>query len=181
MLFDLGVGLIIAALVDVFQSSDPEIGFYLFGALAALSPDLDMPIWLLRTRGRLDRWAHRHRDLLHYPLFFIPGGALLFGWFFGSVYGLVFALASFAHFFHDSFNEGWGIRWFWPFSKRYFKLERENKTWALKRWTRTEQDALAALHGDDNWAQRRYARLSPSLVVEIGFLIIAVGFLLLLV
>ena len=105
----------------------------------------------------MDEFSHEHRDIIHNPLIYIVIGfvALLF-W--SLPIAWLFATLSFWHFLHDSIPEGggWGIRWLYPFSKKYYKFfSGPNGKFARRfviSWTPTEQKRAATRFGDSNWA-----------------------------
>lgn len=167
MIFDIGIGFLIASLMGALAEQSPAIGFILLGAGGALAPDIDALVWLVRSRGRIDEWMHRHRDLLHYPLLFVPVAALV-GWTIqGSMGAVLLAGCSFAHFLHDSGSEGWGIRWLWPLDRRYFQFVRSTGGWERRIWTRQEQDAAVRRGGDARWFKRAYGRGGDRLKMEL--------------
>ena len=59
-----------------------------------------------------------------------------------------------AHYLTDSFNVGWGIRWLYPFSNRYFAYRSiDGKIKQFHAWTPAEQNEIAAQLGNPNWAK----------------------------
>ncbi len=165
MFIDIALGLVLGSVVAFFTGeSYPH--FMVLGAGATLLPDLDFLVWILRTRGRVDRYAHEHRDLFHSPILFGVGGALIIA-FWQPLYGLLWLLGTTVHFIHDTFDGGWGIRWLYPFSRGYFTLAAHSP----KHWIRTldEQRALAA-NGNDHWLDGQYFVPDAKLMRELIFL-----------
>ncbi len=151
--------------------------------LFVLSPDFDYLIYLFKKKGKSDEMAHCHRDILHYPLIFIPSGMLLLSMF-GKEWSFLFGLGSFLHFLHDSIGIGWGIRWLWPFSKNYYAFfrksvakEKEFITHFICIWEPEEVKKMANEYGDPNWFKNIYLR--PSLISITEFTIFLISLLIL--
>jgi len=106
--------------------------FIFAGILLALSPDIKV-LFLIRAKKEL----HHHRGMDHYPLIIIPW-AIGFA---GFIYFLSFLWPDFAklpifgatlaalcilfYFIHDSFakeEEGVGVQWLAPFSKKSYTI-----------------------------------------------------------
>lgn len=148
IIIGIGGSLIYAFLMDA-DITVPLVGC---GILFALLPDIDFLLMLLKRR-KIDRFAHEHRDILHYPLLLVPGLFLIllpFGWDF-ALFG---SLLSLAHFVHDSVGIGWGVKWFFPFSRRLNKL-RDNGRWFVSR-TPEEVRHIADAHGNDDWVKQYF-------------------------
>lgn len=157
MILDIGAGAGIAGLFGLLAGMKFSPALILFSVAAALAPDIDFIVWLVRKRGTLDEWSHRHRDLLHYPLVFVPAGYVLSALLFRDHrIAALFAFAPLYHFIHDTFGPGWGIRWLWPFDRRYFMIWIESGGIGIRRWTKTEQDEIARIHGDPQWAKKQF-------------------------
>jgi hypothetical protein len=56
----------------------------------------------------------------HYPIFYTP--FIIAAFVFPSILTICMALAIYLHFLGDTFYTDDGIRWLWPFSKKYFKI-----------------------------------------------------------
>ncbi len=115
MLLDIGVGI----LSSVFLSRSFGIAlnplFLGAGIVFSLLPDVDFLIAFRKNAAK----SHEHRDILHYPLLFIPiGAAILF--FFNYQLAMLFIITALLHFLHDSIGLGWGIPWLYPFSKNHY-------------------------------------------------------------
>lgn len=148
MYLDIIIGLLVGLSVsELAGGQDPWL--IPFAVFAALAPDADFIAYLIRNRGRVDRYAHEHRDLFHRPLLFSVGGGILVA-LFDPAYGTAWFLGTLWHFIHDTYDGGWGIRWADPFSPGYFTLA----SYSPKRYfrDRTEQRETALGYGNPgNW------------------------------
>ncbi|MBP6929438.1 MAG: metal-dependent hydrolase [Candidatus Moranbacteria bacterium] len=173
MYIDIAVGLMIGWIVSLFVG-EQHLSLMLFGMFATLAPDLDFIVWLVRNKWRVNQYAHEHRDLLHLPLIFGLGGGLLIA-LFSPLVGVVWFFGTLAHFIHDTFDGGFGIKWLYPFSSGYFTLA----SYSPKRYfrNREEQRAVATVYGNPHWLEEQYLRLNPKLVGELMILAIASVFI----
>lgn len=183
MFLDIGIGILLSIFGNIYFHTDLTIFFVFICILFALSPDIDYLIYLIKKKGKSNEMAHCHRDILHYPLIFIPSG-MLFLSIFSKEYSFLFGLGSFLHFLHDSIGIGWGIRWFWPFSKNYYAFfrksvakEKESPIRFICIWEPEEVKKLASEYGDPNWFKNIYLR--PSLISITEFTIFLISLLIL--
>lgn len=155
-LFDIGMGLAIASLIGLLTRNEFSVDYLFVGVFGSLVPDVDMIIYLLKG-NKLDKWAHRHRDISHYPFITVPILAAIAYYFFGLWRCIIQAIAMACHYLHDIPEPGWGIRLFYPISKEYIAYRSrdgiEPPQWYA--WTKKEQDALATLYGDDHWIKNK--------------------------
>jgi len=176
MFADLASAIFTAIFVSWFLATPLTYGI-VAGAIAfAFLPDIDYLAHL--SRGGTSRNAHRHRELLHYPLLYIPAGAMIAS-VFGAPWVLLFAIASFLHFLHDSIGIGWGVQWLYPFRKdhytflyRYQPRHKEPlpRRWApILVWKHEDIDTLAARYGDENWIRNIYLYWYPYAIAEFLF------------
>lgn len=151
-LFDLGFGLLIVVSISLTAQLEPSLSLVLTGIAGSLLPDWDMLPHLIKKRGKLDQWAHKHRDISHYPLLTVPLCGVAVGWMIGVWYGVVLAVTMTAHYLTDSFEVGWGVRWLFPFCNRYFcyRTAGQEKR-RFRTWTPTQQDELAIRFGNPDW------------------------------
>ncbi|MBI4132784.1 MAG: metal-dependent hydrolase [Candidatus Sungbacteria bacterium] len=177
MLLDIGIGIFASILVGKLFSLPLTPLLVGFGVACALIPDIDLWYTIAR-RGHRDIHAIiKHRNILHYPLVYIPVGTALTA-LFGYQWSLLFFLASFGHFIHDSIGLGWGVAWLWPFTTRsytffyrYTAPEKRLPRQALYRWERQDMDRLIDTYRDANWLRNIYLKLHPVFAIEIaGFL-----------
>lgn len=97
------------------------------GALAGEGPDVDL-VWFWWTqKSATAKKTPSHRDYLtHAPALWLVAASLVaaVGYAAGSSFvfyaGAVILCGSLSHFLLDSIEDG--VRWLWPFSKRYFYL-----------------------------------------------------------
>lgn len=181
MLLDIAIGVVGAIAVANAFSIEPTALFIWAGVLFALLPDIDFQYALFRYRGWRNTHALiRHREILHYPLAYLPIGAaigLLAGW----EWAALFLLASLGHFLHDSIGLGWGVAWLWPFTNksytffyRYTAPEKRLPRQILYRWNREDMDHLIDEYRDANWLKNIYLKLHPVFAVEIAGFLLAV-------
>ncbi len=155
ILLDIGFGLLVTAAVGLLGHYEPSLQLVLVGVAASVLPDWDMILYLM-LKGKLDKWAHKHCDISHYPLLVIPIASMATGYWLGFEYGVVVSLATFIHYLNDSLAVGWGIRWLFPIDWRYFAYRSiGDKPPRLHAWHRREQDAIAKLYGDSHWVKRK--------------------------
>ncbi len=178
MLLDIGVGILLGVYVHSLGADMSLNTLSFWGALFALSPDADFMIHLFQG-GRFHN-SHRHRELFHNPLIFIPLGTLIVGLF--NVYlAWLFFLASLSHMIHDSIGIGWGVRWLWPFKNNNYALGyrvRTGKHARLPRqrfyvWPNDKIDELSKKYGDPDWFRNTYLRWHPFAVFELAVFILA--------
>lgn len=162
MYIDIAVGLMIGWIVSLFVG-EQHLSLMLFGMFATLAPDLDFIVWLVRNKWRVNQYAHEHRDLLHLPLIFGLGGGLFIA-LFSPLVGVVWFFGTLAHFIHDTFDGGFGIKWLYPFYQGYFTLA----SYSPKRHIRNlaEQREIAQAHGNPHWLEDQYFRINSKLLLE---------------
>lgn len=167
----MSVGILSAIFVSHLFRIDLGWGLILLGLLFSLSPDLDTLFHLRKNRIDSHK-GHDHRDLWHYPLLFIPIGTIIFTYF-SREYGLLFAITSFLHFFHDSIGIGWGVQWLYPFTRRHYSFFYHYDVYRNKlpkhliySWGHKEVDELSEKYGDKNWIRNIYLRWHPYAIVE---------------
>lgn len=164
MLLDIALGIIIVEVLGVALQFDPFGWHYALGILFALLPDLDFLVLYFWKHDTAMYRGHTmdHRDLFHHPLLYIPVGTAVVFFTLGDISALLFAIASFAHFLHDSIGVGWGVRWLSPFSKRNYKFFSEKDGTPSSRlvtsWSPIERAAVVAEKGDPNWVWDFYVR-----------------------
>lgn len=158
MYLDIFVGLCIG-LLGSFISGEVNIPLVVFGVFAALAPDIDFIIYLMRHQWKIDQYSHEHRDILHKPLLFsvLIGIVLFVGGY--SLYALLWMLGTTWHFMHDTYDGGWGIAWLYPLKKGYYtRASYSPQTYIA---TKEEQRKIATQHGTARWmdeSQIRYGK-----------------------
>lgn len=174
MPLDIGVGILVSILASYVFGADLSFKLAALSSLSNLIPDLDVFVELAK-RGRIGgRVQGHHRKLTHFPITYIPISVLTY-YFFGELWAFVISINLLAHFLHDSVCMGWGIKWFWPFSKRSYKFfsEKDGSFSAnlITSWSPSELKSVVARYGDNHWFRDFYLRLHPVAVFEFLFLI----------
>jgi hypothetical protein len=164
MFIDLLLGFIIGTLTGFITTGEfyyPYVGAAL---LFSVLPDIDFLIY--HSYNEVDRMSHRHRRLLHYPLIYIPIGAIIVTLSsLDPTYGILFIIVSLAHFTHDTGWIGYGVQWVYPlrrehyfFGKKTDTAVEKNPSFGLCSDTPENIDTYAQKNGDDNWLLKKIPR-----------------------
>jgi len=152
-------GILVAFVLSKIYIANLTFWAIVFAIGFSLLPDIDFLIWLLRHHWKIDKWAHEHRNLFHYPLIYLPLGSLLVWCLTNDFYGLLFFFCSLVHFAHDSVAIGWGIRWFSPFSEKNYKFFTRKhlgeKRQFIVSWNPAELKEEVLKRGKDNWFKNK--------------------------
>src|SRR3989344_8450420 len=105
MTLDIGIGIFAAIIVGKLFSLELTPLLIGLGIGFALLPDIDFLYSLARNGHSNHRAVAKHRDIIHYPLIYLPLGMLI-ALPFGFQWSLLFLLASLGHFLHDSIGIG---------------------------------------------------------------------------
>lgn len=184
MFLDIGVGILAAILVSKLFSITLTYWFVAGGIVFALLMDADF-IFHLWTGGT-SKDVHRHRDLLHYPIVYIPFGSSIAYFLGGNYWALLFAICSFVHFLHDSIGIGWGVQWLWPFRNDHYTFFYAYQPpsrpplpfqWVYI-WKHDEIDKIEEKLGDHDWIKNIYLKWHPYAIVEFVVFLIALSVLL---
>lgn len=160
MLLDMGIGLLLSFGIGICFGIESKIWFSLAGVGFALAPDLDTLFYLLVKKRIEKRIIYKHREILHFPLIFCFVTPVFCFWL-GFPYALLWLTAILCHFIHDSVDDdGWGIQWFWPFSKNYFMITKYSPKIIF---TQKEREKLAEKHADPDWWKKENFRHSVCL------------------
>lgn len=179
MLLDIGVGILLGILFDANSDQYGLPTFLLVAVFGALAPDMDY-IYHLFSGGNSQN-DHRHREILHNPLF-LAAGWLLFAVFASPLLAGLFTLGVLAHFVHDSIGIGWGVQWLFPLKRNHYGFFYRVHTAVHKPkpprrllyiWPNDQLDALQEQYGDPEWFSNTYKRWHPYAVFEIVIFIIA--------
>ncbi|HRH26171.1 MAG TPA: metal-dependent hydrolase [Candidatus Paceibacterota bacterium] len=163
MFIDLLLGFIIGTLTGFITTGEfyyPYVGAAL---LFSLLPDIDFLIY--HSYNEIDRMSHCHRRILHYPLVYIPIGAIIVTLFsLDPTYGILFIVVSLAHFIHDTGWIGYGVQWAYPLRREHYFFGKKTNT-ALESTTGIYSDTPenvdrhAQIHGDDNWLLKKVSKV----------------------
>ena len=164
MPLDIAFGIFLAMLASKFFHR--ELGAFLISIciLFTLFPDFDFMVeWALHgsVGGKVIR---EHREISHFPLTFIP--VVFAVWLAaGGFWAIIFGCGILFHFLHDSMGIGWGIKWWWPFSRKAFKFFSEKDGSFSRRflisWNDTELQEVARNAGDPDWIKNIYLKFHP--------------------
>ncbi|MFA4880713.1 MAG: metal-dependent hydrolase [Candidatus Doudnabacteria bacterium] len=147
--------------------------YLVVGAFWGIVPD---PIsYILSWAVKFNKWAHTHRDNFSHSVF-MPIIVLALAILFDSKMAIVASIAILIHPFLDLFGIGWGVKLFYPLSKKTFKMFYKRRI--LTVWNQKEVDTEAEKFGDNDWVRNIYFR--PNIVGASEWLSLA-GFLLLVV
>lgn len=150
MLIDLILGILAVIITGlVFGTGTNGIFLIVFGALAAVSVDLDAIIYRFWYGHPLDHFAHEHEDMFHYPMFVSVLGSIVIA-IFSVKLCFVWFLATMFHFIHDTLEGGWGVRWAYPFWNKYITLKQDGPRPKII-MTKQEQREIAAQYGNPEW------------------------------
>ena len=176
MFLDIGIGILLSIWTSRFFHVDLTFTLVLTGIAFALLPDIDFFVEFIKHGSVGGKVIREHRELIHFPVIYIPVAILIYAAF-GTMWVALFSLAILAHFLHDSIGIGWGIKWFWPFSRRSYKLFSEKNGKFSRRlvisWNPEELTEVVADYGDSNWIRNIYLRPTPVVIIEFSFFIIS--------
>lgn len=184
MILDIAIGILLSIGVSSFFHMELTWFFVSTGIIFALLPDVDF-LWMALSKKKINGITYKHRKGLHYPLIFIPIGAILIS-LFNKEYSMLFSLAALWHFIHDSAIISWGVQWFWPFSNKYFSFFRKSiggekqglAFRVLYIWSPEEVKEMSNKYGDPEWIKNLYLKFNLILFIEIIFLFFALVILL---
>lgn len=181
---DIGTGILVIILTSLaFGFYEPYVWLLL---PLILLPDLDAIPEIIK-KGRVaasPEHPYDHRELLHKPVLWLLGGALLWAWF--GYYGAIAFWLVLFHFLHDSVLTGWGVQWFWPLSKTQYKffVDERNEVslkqgdW-LRSWKEEHLQAAIMQHGFEDWIERYYLKPTIQSVVEYSTFVFSILMLIL--
>ncbi|MEI7891385.1 MAG: metal-dependent hydrolase [bacterium] len=180
MFLDIGVGILVAIFTSQYYSIHLGELLVLGGILFALCPDADFLLHFFK-RG-ISREDYQHRNMIHYPLLFLPLGtwiAFLLG---GNVWAMLFFFCAFFHFLHDSVAIGWGIKWLYPFSSKnfvflyhYSRIQKRGLRKLVFAFDKNTLTQMVSQHWSDEWFHDIYYKWHPIAVVEFGVFLISVA------
>lgn len=174
MLLDIAAGIFSSIFVSWFFDFEISSFLILAGIVFALLPDFDFLVEFIKHRSVGGKVIREHRELIHYPIIYIPIVVLIY--FLTDIFwATLFTTGILSHFIHDSIGIGWGIKWLWPFSKKSYKLFSEKdgsfSSRLIVSWEPEELREVVLKYGDPNWIKNIYLRLHPVSVIEFIFFI----------
>lgn len=177
MPLDIGVGLMLGVLLHA-NTAYSYAACLTVGVLASLLPDVDY-IWRLLFGDRSPDTSHR--DMLHYPLLFTPVVGII-GLLFSNEVGLTLVAGSLAHFIHDSFGVGFGVKWLYPFNKKSYMFLFQASTPANKDmpkqlvyvWDDDQRAHMIKKYGYKHWIRYVYFRPHPFGIFEYAVLVLGI-------
>ena len=176
MFLDIGIGILLSVWTSWFFRVDLTLTLILAGIAFALLPDIDFFVEFIKHGSVGGKVIREHRELIHFPIIYIPIVILIFVTY-GAMWTALFGLCLLAHFIHDSIGIGWGIKWFWPFSRKTYKFFSEKDGKFSHRlvvsWSPEELTKVVSEYGDPNWIRNIYLRLTPVSVIEFSFFAIS--------
>ena len=178
MFLDIGVGIIFGVF---FQQTEMfSVGFLLFCIISALLPDIDMLWFPIAKKFKRQNILGNHRSFTHYPILYIPISLFIY-LFIDEYLGIIFTLLIFYHFVHDTFFIGWGVKWFWPFSLRSFKIFPDQNGKVTKKfmlsWLPAEDKKIKEWAGSSDWIKSFYMTINIVSVIEYSVFIFSVIYL----
>lgn len=182
MLLDIGVGILTGIGFDAVSEAHALSTFVLVGILGSLSPDFDFIYHILR--GGTTKNDHRHREVLHNPIFLLIGWVVIYAVSSPELAWLFFITAS-LHFLHDSIGIGWGVQWLWPIRTDhytfFYRVHTANKPKPPKRmiyiWPNQSLDELHVKYGDADWFKNTYLKAHPYAIFEAVVFALAIAVL----
>jgi hypothetical protein len=185
MFLDIGVGILTAVFAGHFFGVDLSFWLVFFSVSCALLPDADFLYFYPKRHDT--KYDHKHRDLIHYPLLYLPIGTVLIWVIFGQIWGVTFFIASFIHFLHDSIGIGWGIKWLFPLTKNSYSFfylylgKKMNRRNMIFTFTDENLPDLVRKYGDPDWVKNIYFKWHPIAQAEFAVFILSLLILLLYV
>lgn len=184
MFLDIALGIFSVIFISWFFHINPDFWVFLFAIIFTLLPDADF-LFFYPKRGDTKE-DYKHRDIIHYPLIYLPIGTSIIWLIFGKAWSLLFLVASFLHFVHDSIGIGWGIKWLYPFSRNnyaFFYLYSKKIKKGLRKFvfsfSEKELPNYVKEHGDADWVKNIYYKWHPIAVAE--FLVFLMSIIILII
>lgn len=178
MFLDIGVGILVSILISSIFEIKLTLLLIGLGILFALGPDLDFLYLYAKKHNSKD--DYKHRDVIHFPLIYLPVGTVFILFLFGKIWAVLFFLTSFFHFVHDSIAVGWGVKWLFPFSRKniaFFYLYSSKLRRGLRKtifvFDKKKLPVIVAEHGDKDWIKNIYFKWHPIAIVEFMVFVIS--------
>lgn len=179
---------------------DPLWWYFAVGLVLSHAPDIDAIPELLK-RGKVAASAehpHDHREALHYPVVLVTLAGIVA--YLVPYWGAVFLVAVVLHLVNDLYGTGWGIKLFWPLSKKNYKMlgrrvnrlrylleesgdwdsqtHEERRLKMLVAWEAEELPLYMTRWGIEDWIPKYYFRMNSISVIEYGLFAVAVSLML---
>ena len=161
MLLDLAMGLWVSVIISSIFTGGFDCGVLLIGVIFSVTPDFDFVYHYLKTKEVAAHAGNTtdHRDGLHYPIPYVILGTIFIA-IFSKIIAVLFLITSVWHFFHDLFGTGWGIKLFYPFSNKNYKLfcdkEGNLSKQILVSWNSGELEDVIYRKGDPEWIKNLF-------------------------
>jgi len=126
-------------------------GMVIGSMVISILPDIDYIYYLIRFGVRPAKYSHEHRQVLTHSFFPYLIIAVLLFFLKSRIWGVIFLVASLSHLILDSVRSPWGIRWFWPFSYRYYSLGLKT---GFHSFTQKQLDKFTAQRNNKAWVER---------------------------
>ncbi len=147
MFIHLLAGSLIFLFLGKYYNLEVNSLFLFIGACFGIMPDVVGA--LLKFNFIFYRWTHEHRDDIFHTIFF-PIIVFIVGYLiFGFELAIVFFLAVLSHALLDIIGVGWGIKLFYPFSQKNYKLFSNGKF--IQIWNKKALDKLIKKYHEPNW------------------------------
>jgi membrane-bound metal-dependent hydrolase YbcI (DUF457 family) len=180
MFLDIGMGILVAIFTSQYYHVHLGELLVIGGIIFALCPDFDFILHYFKNG--ISREDYQHRNMIHYPLLFLPIGTLVAHLIGGNVWAMLFFLGALSHFLHDSIAIGWGIKWLFPFSKKnyvflyhYSKIQKRGLRKFVFAFDKSALSAVVAEHWSDEWFNDIYRHWHPIAIVEFGVFLISIA------
>lgn len=180
MPLDIALGILVSIFIGNFYFAEAPAWFIFLGVIFALLPDIDILLYFFNKKVRKN-WSYIHRSYVGYPLVYIPLSVFVY-LIFGESIGLLFFILTFLHNLHDTFFIGWGVMWFWPFSKRKYKFFPDRNgvitTIPVISWLPNEEEKVRNWSNgtnkqQENWVKHYYFRFNILSITEWGMFLIS--------
>lgn len=139
--------------------------FILTGAFMGIFPDILSYVFSFKSLQKLKtKNAHAHRDNFSHSIFF-PLLIIIYALVFSDDFIFLSGLAMLTHPFLDLYGIGWGVKLFYPFSLRTYKLFHDGKF--LHVWKEQKEiDDIVNARNDNNWIKGIYFKFSIYSLLE---------------
>lgn len=182
MFLDFAVGVFSAILFADNLNTEISIWIVLWSVIWAFAPDIDVAVTLFRGESIAgnENQLYDHRRYLHYPLLWLaPLWLIASMW--PNIWTLTAAINTTYHFLHDSYGDGWGLPWLWPFWKKNYKFNSDKEGHfsfgEVGSWTSYELCEAFKKHGETTTEWMHGLVRSPWFWLELVVFLISCGFL----